>query len=76
MANPELSHAEWRTSSRSGGNGECVSVAFVRDDVAVRDSKNPDGPVLVFTHAEWSAFLGGVHDGEFELPVPAHAAQH
>ncbi|MGH2599998.1 MAG: DUF397 domain-containing protein, partial [Dehalococcoidia bacterium] len=35
--------------------------------VAVRDSKNPDGPALAFTHAEWAAFVGGVQDGEFNL---------
>jgi hypothetical protein len=62
-----LSRASWRTSARSGGNG-CVEVAFVDRQVAVRDSKDRQGPVLLFTPAEWEAFLGGVHDGEFELP--------
>jgi hypothetical protein len=37
--------------------------------VAVRDSKNPDGPKLVFTPSEWKAFLGGVRTGEFDLPA-------
>jgi hypothetical protein len=35
--------------------------------VAVRDSKNPDGPALLFTRREWEAFLGGVRDGQFDL---------
>jgi hypothetical protein len=35
--------------------------------VAVRDSKDPAGPVLTFTAPEWSAFLAGVRDGEFDL---------
>jgi hypothetical protein len=34
--------------------------------VAVRDSKNQRGPVLVFTPAEWAAFVAGVKDGEFD----------
>jgi hypothetical protein len=33
--------------------------------VAIRDSRHPDGPALIFTHAEWAAFLRGVRDGEF-----------
>jgi hypothetical protein len=43
-----------------------VEVAFVDGQVAVRDSKNPTGPTLVFTAAEWTAFVGGVAAGEFE----------
>lgn len=57
----------WRKSRRSGGGDNCVEVAFAADGaVGVRHSKDPDGPVLVFTPGEWDAFTGGVHDGEFE----------
>lgn len=63
----------WRKSSYSGGNGDCVEVANLgENDVmfegvrAVRDSKNPNGPVLLFTVAEWRAFLAGAKDGEFD----------
>jgi hypothetical protein len=60
----------WRKSSRSGGGDNCVEVAHHPDGpVGVRDSKDPTGPILVFTPAEWAAFTGGVHDGEFDLPV-------
>jgi hypothetical protein len=55
----------WRKSTQSYTNG-CVEVAFVDGRVAVRDSKDPSGPVLVFTPFEWAAFLGGVRDGEFD----------
>ena len=57
-----LTGAQWRTSSYSGGNGgTCVEVADnLPGVVAVRDSKDPDGPVLTFTRADWSAFVAGV----------------
>lgn len=57
----------WRTSSYSGGNGgECVEVAELADGhCAVRDSKNPDSPALIFTRGEWAAFTAGVRAGEF-----------
>jgi hypothetical protein len=64
----DLSSAVWHKSSRSSSNN-CVEVAFVgARGVAVRDSKDRDGPVLVFTPLEWEAFVGGVRNGEFDLP--------
>jgi hypothetical protein len=62
--------AMWMKSSHSGPTGgNCVEVAFLADgDVAVRNSRQPDGPALVFTRAEWTAFLGGARDGEFGDP--------
>ena len=48
----------WRKSSYSGnGGGNCVEVAHDPHVVAVRDSKNPDGPVLTFSRDEWASFL-------------------
>ncbi|ASO22294.1 hypothetical protein FHR81_004354 [Actinoalloteichus hoggarensis] len=50
----------WRKSNRSNGAGNCVEVTTIRETIGVRDSKNPDGPVLCFPLAEWSAFLDRV----------------
>lgn len=60
----------WIKSSYSGPTGgNCVEVAFLADgDVAMRNSRHLDGPALVFTRAEWDAFLGGARDGEFGVP--------
>ena len=60
----------WIKSSYSGPTGgNCVEVAFLPDgDVAVRNSRHPDGPALVFSKTEWEAFLGGACDGEFSIP--------
>jgi uncharacterized protein DUF397 len=53
--------AVWRTSSYSGQNGDCVEVASSAPDVvAVRDSKDREGPVLRFRPAEWRAFTAQI----------------
>ena len=58
----------WRKAEASQTNGNCVEVAAIAGGgVAVRDSKDPDGPVLRFTAAEWAAFVAGVAAGEFDL---------
>jgi hypothetical protein len=56
----------YRSSHSNGAGGMCVEVAPVGDGVAVRDSKNPTGPMLAFSAAEWDAFLAGARDGEFD----------
>jgi hypothetical protein len=64
----DLTRARWRKSTRSGTSGECVEVADnLPGVVAVRDSRDPDGPVLTFDPAEWRAFIDGARDGEFDL---------
>jgi hypothetical protein len=63
-----LSRAKWRKSSRSGSSGNCVEVADnLPGTVAVRDSKNPDGPALMFTPAVWQSFVEGAKAGEFDI---------
>jgi Domain of unknown function (DUF397) len=54
----------WQKSTRSGaGSNECVEVLVTRDLVLVRDSKDPNGPVLAFSGSQWTAFIGAVKDG-------------
>jgi hypothetical protein len=52
--------AAWRKSSSSHANGNCVEIASHGAAVQVRDSKNPSGPVLSFSRAEWAAFTGRI----------------
>ncbi|WP_225846145.1 DUF397 domain-containing protein [Streptomyces sp. HPF1205] len=61
----DLQQATWRKSSYSGGQGgECLEVADgVPGLIPVRDSKDPEGPVLVFPAADWAAFVTAVGNG-------------
>ncbi|WP_229398758.1 DUF397 domain-containing protein [Micromonospora okii] len=50
----------WRKSSHSGSDTDCVEVAESVEAIAVRDSKDPDGPVLAFARTAWSAFVASL----------------
>jgi Domain of unknown function (DUF397) len=65
----DLSRAVWYKSTFSNGSGgNCVEVASnLPGIVAVRDSKNPEGPRLTFTTKTWSAFVAGIKRREFDL---------
>jgi Domain of unknown function (DUF397) len=63
---PDLAPAQWRKCTRSSSTGQnCVEVATnLPGLIAIRDSKNPDGPNLIFTPGEWAAFTQKVKDGD------------
>lgn len=63
----ELRGVIWRKSSFSNSQGNCVELGALPDGgVAMRNSRHPDGPALVYTRAEFDALLRGVKDGEFD----------
>ncbi|WP_426634000.1 DUF397 domain-containing protein [Planosporangium sp. 12N6] len=67
MSATVLTGVTWKKSARSGAVGNCVEVARLGGgDIAVRNSRFPDGPALVYTRAEMVAFLAGAKDGEFD----------
>ena len=67
--NPSVGMPAWRKSSRSSDPAiaACVEVAAIAGERAVRDSKNPGGPQLAFSVAEWRTFMTAVKRNEFEL---------
>lgn len=66
LSEAELTKLVWLKAKRSTANGECVEVAATVGKVAIRDSKDLDGPILIYTPAEFSAFLDGARNGEFD----------
>lgn len=67
MSSELLTGAAWRKSRHSGAMGNCVEVAHLDGGrIAMRNSRDPQGPALVYTHDEIVAFLAGVKDGEFD----------
>ncbi|MQM28653.1 DUF397 domain-containing protein [Glycomyces albidus] len=71
LSSEELSGIRWHISTRSdSGGGQCVEAGPLADGsgrVAIRHSHHPDGSVIVYTRAEWDAFLAGAKDGEFDF---------
>ncbi|MET8141864.1 DUF397 domain-containing protein [Sphaerisporangium sp. NPDC005288] len=61
----EIANLTWRKSSYSSGNGgNCVEVASLAGGLAVRDSKNPIGPMLRFSSDDWRTFIRGLKSTE------------
>jgi hypothetical protein len=67
MPATEIAGVHWRKSRRSGATGNCVEIAALPNGgAAVRNSRHPHGPALVYTRAEMEALILGVKDGEFD----------
>lgn len=68
MPATELPTLPWQKSRRSNANGNCVELARLTSgsDVAVRNSRDPEGPVLIYTREEIVAFVLGAKDGDFD----------
>ena len=66
MTNSPRPTLVWKKSSACAGTANCVEVATLPDSgIAVRDSKDPQGPSLSFSRSEWVEFLSGARAGEF-----------
>jgi hypothetical protein len=66
LSDAERAGLAWLKAQSSAGNGQCVEIASAAGRIAIRDSKDPDGPILVYTPGEFRAFLDGARNGEFD----------
>lgn len=67
MSAAGLQDATWKKSRASNSRGNCVEMAKLSDgEVAVRNSRHPDGPALIYRRAEIAAFLQGAKEGDFD----------
>lgn len=73
----QLADAKWQRSTYSSQNGNCVEVADLpTGEIAMRNSRDPEGSALVYTREELAAFVAGVKDGEFDTDLPAGDSPH
>jgi hypothetical protein len=68
MSQDELLRLDWRKAKRSMSNGNCTEVAFNASFVAVRDSKDPYGPVQRYSTGSWRIFVQEAKTGKFDFP--------
>src|SRR5690349_244459 len=66
LSEAERQSLAWLKAQRSTASGQCVEIASTAGKVVIRDSKDPDGPILVYTPHEFGAFLEGARNGEFD----------
>lgn len=66
VAGSELQPLCWRKAHRSIANGDCVEIASAQGLIAVRDSKDPSGPIMRYDTSVWQSFLSGARSGKFD----------
>jgi Domain of unknown function (DUF397) len=66
LSDAERASLSWLKAQSSGANGQCIEIASTAGKIAIRDSKDPEGPILVYTPGEFRAFLDGARNGEFD----------
>jgi hypothetical protein len=67
MLTGDLPPVAWQKSSRSNPSGNCVELAMLPGgEIAMRNSRDPDGPALIYTSAEIAAFVQGAKEGDFD----------
>jgi hypothetical protein len=67
MPATDLGDVNWQKSARSNSQGNCVEIAALAGGgAAVRNSRHPDGPALIYTQAEIEALILGIKDGDFD----------
>ncbi|WFE26149.1 DUF397 domain-containing protein [Solwaraspora sp. WMMD791] len=68
VSGAQLPALRWRKSGRSNPSGNCVELARLPggDAIALRNSRHPEGPALIYTLAEIEAFILGARDGDFD----------
>jgi Domain of unknown function (DUF397) len=69
LSEAERASLAWLKAQCSTVNGQCVEIASIAGKIAIRDSKDPNGTILVYTSAEFRAFLDGARNGEFDSLV-------
>lgn len=62
----EVRNLDWRKAARSAGNGACVEIAQVNGQIAVRDSKDPEGPILSYSARVFRSFLRATKNGSID----------
>jgi hypothetical protein len=73
VSEKDLANATWHCAGEPGSPNQ-VEVTPIAGGMAMRDSDHPEGPVLLFTKAEWDAFVAGVRAREFDIPSPDGSA--
>jgi hypothetical protein len=68
MSTSDLPPVAWQKSQRSNPSGNCVELAMLPggEEIAMRNSRDPDGPALIYTSAEIAAFVQGAKEGDFD----------